>query len=235
MREVTSIHERISSLVEVLANGNISLFAKKLDVSEGNIRGYIKGVMPKHNFLESIVRNYEVSPAWLLTGKGEMLLSNGDHTPPINLTPHTPQWGEKLHDMQLIPLYDITASAGFHELFEGGKSNILHNISIPNLSRVDGAISITGDSMYPLLKSGDIVIFKHINDIQHIHYGDIYILSYHYNDDEYIVTKYINKSDQEGCIRLVSYNQHYAPIDIPMSCIRALAIVKASIRYNTMG
>jgi hypothetical protein len=41
--------------------------------NEGNIRGYIKGVIPKQDVLERIVRNIEVNPEWLLTGEGNMI------------------------------------------------------------------------------------------------------------------------------------------------------------------
>ena len=49
-----TIHERISTLVDVFGDGKNTIFASKLDVSEGNIRGYIKGVMPKQDVLEKI-------------------------------------------------------------------------------------------------------------------------------------------------------------------------------------
>jgi hypothetical protein len=44
----------------------------------------------------------------------------------------------------------------------------------------------------------------------------------------------IHKSERENCVKLVSHNQHHEPKDIPISMIRALALVKASVRYNTI-
>ena len=44
-----TIHERIGEIVARLGNGKNTLIASKLGVSEGNIRGYIKGVMPKQD------------------------------------------------------------------------------------------------------------------------------------------------------------------------------------------
>ena len=67
-----TIHDRISRIVRQYAHGKNTEMAQKLGVSEGNIRGYIKGVLPKADFLEKIVTNYEVSAYWLLTGEGEM-------------------------------------------------------------------------------------------------------------------------------------------------------------------
>ncbi len=68
----TTIHERISEIVLQLGGGKNTAIASKLGVSEGNIRGYIKGVMPKQDVLEKIVINLDVNPEWLLTGRGEM-------------------------------------------------------------------------------------------------------------------------------------------------------------------
>ncbi|MDL2230724.1 S24 family peptidase [Alistipes sp. OttesenSCG-928-L06] len=62
----------------------------------------------------------------------------------------------------------------------------------------------------------------------------MHLVSYESEGEEYVVVKYIQKSDRENCIRLVSYNQHHSPQDIPITKIRAIALVKASVRYNTM-
>ncbi|MBR6662552.1 MAG: S24 family peptidase, partial [Alistipes sp.] len=107
-------------------------------------------------------------------------------------------------------------------------------IHIPNLPKCDGAIYIVGDSMYPLLKSGDIVLYKQLQDINSIFWGDMYLLSIDLDGEEYITVKYIQKSEREGYVKLVSQNPHHADKDIEMSRIRAIALVKASIRMNSI-
>lgn len=81
-----TIHERINCIVRHYARGKNTVLAAELGVSEGNIRGYIKGVVPKADFLEKIVRHYDVSAYWLLTGDGEMLRTSQPPTPapPVN-------------------------------------------------------------------------------------------------------------------------------------------------------
>ena len=37
-------------------------------------------------------------------------------------------------------------------------------IKIPRIPKFDGAVTVTGESMYPLIKSGDYVLFKIITD-----------------------------------------------------------------------
>lgn len=69
---IGTIHERIERLVKEFGGGKNTVFADKIGVSEGNIRGYIKGIMPKYDVLEKIVTSLDVNPDWLLTGRGNM-------------------------------------------------------------------------------------------------------------------------------------------------------------------
>ena len=74
MADNVTIHDRIRLLVEEKADGKNTVFAQNLGVSEANIRGYIKGVVPKADVLAKIVSSYDdISPSWLLTGEGDML------------------------------------------------------------------------------------------------------------------------------------------------------------------
>ena len=88
--------------------------------------------------------------------------------------------------------------------------------------------------MYQLIKSGDIVGFRIINSFSSLIYGEIYLVSFTRDGDEYLVVKYVNRSEEKDCIKLVSYNQHHGPMDLPMSCVNALALVKFSVRRYQM-
>lgn len=139
---------------------------------------------------------------------------------------------------QKIPLYDIEAVAGLVPLFQDTKEHKpIDEISIPRLPKCDGAVYVTGDSMYPLLKSGDIIMYKQIHDIGNdIFWGEMYLLSVETDDEEYITVKYIQKSEKgESYIKLVSQNKHHQDRDIKRSRIKALALVKASVRINSMS
>ena len=88
--------------------------------------------------------------------------------------------------------------------------------------------------MYPLLKSGDIVLYKQLHDLEDIFWGDMYLLSIDMDGEEYVTVKYVQRSEREGYVRLVSQNPHHADKDVEMRRIRAIALVKASIRMNSM-
>lgn len=166
---------------------------------------------------------------WLITGKGEMLKPNTD----IQVLDH-PKLKEKTFDDQSVPLYDISAAANLKTLLVDKSQNIIGKISIPDMPKCDGAVYVRGDSMYPLLKSGDIIVYKEVCNFDYVVYGEMYLVSFDLDGDEYLSVKYVNRSDKEGCISLVSYNSHHHAMDVPIACIYAMAIVKASVRLNTM-
>jgi hypothetical protein len=78
--------------------------------------------------------------------------------------------------------------------------------------------------MYPLLKSGDIVMYKQVHDILGgIFWGEMYILSLKVDDEDLTLVKYIQKSELGAdYIKLVSQNQHHAPKDVLLNSVRAL-------------
>ena len=181
-----------------------------------------------------ILHHYpEINSEWLLTGNGAMLKENNDTIIIMNNDRKTI---DSVQVSQEIPLYDLEAVAGLRELFSSGKpQRVLDTIKIPNLPKCDGAISVTGDSMYPLLKSGDIILYKE-TEFENIFFGEMYLLSVKLNDwEEYITVKYVQKSEKgREFVKLVSQNSHHQPKDIHISKISALALIKASIRINTM-
>ncbi len=175
-----------------------------------------------------LVQDLNVNPDWLDNGTGNMFNAEPDFTA-FRLR------SDNSLPMQSVPLYSIEGTAGLVPLFSDSAANKPVNyIHIPNLPKCDGAIYIVGDSMYPLLKSGDIVLYKQLQDIGSIFWGDMYLLSIDLDGEEYITVKYIQKSEREGYVKLVSQNPHHADKDIEMSRIRAIALVKASIRMNSI-
>lgn len=143
---------------------------------------------------------------------------------------------EKTLKSQVIPVYNMQAAAGLASLFNDSNSYTpVDYISLPRMGKVDGGLYAFGDSMYPLIKSGDIVVYRQIHNIhQNIFPGEMYILSFDIEGEEYIVIKYINQSELPDHIKLVSQNQYHAPKDIPLSSISAIAQIKASVRFNIM-
>jgi phage repressor protein C with HTH and peptisase S24 domain len=184
-----------------------------------------------HRNRQTLVEKLNINPIWLDSGEGEMTLSTTHQYVPL----HHGRTDFNL-DLQRIPLYNIEGTAGLVPLFLNQQSvTPMDYIQIPNLPRCDGAIYVTGDSMYPLLKSGDIVLYKQLHDIaNNIFWGEMYLISIDLDGEEYITVKYIQKSEVPEHVKLVSQNQHHADKDVHIDRIKALALVKACVRMNAI-
>lgn len=178
--------------------------------------------------LNIMVQEFNVNAEWVETGVGEMF------TAEPNMRKFALRTDSSIA-LQSVPLYTIKGTAGLVPLFSNkDEMKPVDYIHVPNIPKCDGAIYIVGDSMYPLLKSGDIVLYKQISDVTDIFWGDMYLLSIDLDGEEYVMVKYIQKSDDPTKIKLVSQNPHHDDKEIEISRIRALALVKASIRMNSM-
>ena len=176
-----------------------------------------------------LVQELNANPEWLERGVGEMFNAEPSLSSSFRLR------GEGELPLQSVPLYSIEGTAGLVPLFEQSEAHTpINYIHIPNLPKCDGAIYVAGDSMYPLLKSGDIVLYKQLHDIEDIFWGNMYLLSIDIDGEEYVTIKYIQRAERDGYIKLVSENQHHAEKEVALSRIRAIALVKASVRMNTM-
>ena len=231
---MSSINKKIDDIANEHYAGNNSAFAKVMGTSEANIRNYRKETMPKLEFVVKLREIFEISFDYLLS----------DYVDPAKSKVGEPSTIYKLKTDrsikdQRVPLYDIEATAGMVELFrnKNGKTKPVDFISIPNLPKCDGAIYVTGDSMYPLLKSGDIVMYKELNNsIDNIFFGEMYLLSINLDDEEFVTVKWIHKSDRgDDFIKIVSQNSHHQAKDVHLKNIKALALIKASIRINSMS
>ncbi|MFV0565634.1 MAG: S24 family peptidase [Flavobacteriaceae bacterium] len=147
---------------------------------------------------------------------------------------HVSKSAEYKIETQEIPLYDIEVTAGVVSLFKDPQSTKpIDTIRIPNMPKCDGAMTVTGDSMYPLVKSGDIVFYKTISDIpESVFYGNMYIVSLNIEGDELVMLKYIQKGKDNNHLLLVSENRHHADKEIHIKYINGIALVKGNVRFN---
>lgn len=228
-----SLIERIKQVIDY-KDISVSAFEQKIGASDGMIRRAIKNNTDiQSKWLTVMSDNFhDIDIEWLVTGKGEMLREDKKYTP----TTFKLKTDYNVEN-QFIPLYEIDAAAGLITLFDNQVTqNPVGEISIPNAPKCDGALYVRGDSMYPILKSGDIVAYKTIYDPNNIFWGEMYLIDIDVEGEQYLTIKYIQRSDKgDDYVYLVSHNGNHQPVHILKSNIRALALVKASIRYNSMG
>ncbi len=228
-QKISPIKQRILQYVESLGISKREFYTK-IGVSRGTLEsktGITEDVLAKF-----IATYPNISIEWLLTGDGK---PEKEQKSLITVKQEFPLRTDRKLEIQDIPLYDMNATAGIIGIFNEDNVQPEDYLRIPNLPRVDGAIYVMGESMSPLLKSGDIIIYKKLElSLDSILWGQIYLLSFAAGGDSFTVVKYIQKSDLPGYIRLVSQNERFQPKDIPLASIQALAIVKASITFHTI-
>ena len=231
-----SINERIRDIIEykkMTANS----FAAKINISPQRLGKYLKDRDPDYDTLKRIIETFvDINPEWLLTGNGEMSRQSEIQLAGIELANKFSLKSDNDIEMQRIPLYDIEATAGIVSLFTDTFSQEPESyLSIPDIPPCDGAIRVVGNSMDPIIRGGDIVLFKKIHNMDWgVAWGEMHIISFGIDGDEYIMVKYLKKGRNDKTVILASENPAYDPMEIPIASIRALAIVKASVRYNTM-
>lgn len=177
-----------------------------------------------------LISKYNVNPDWITSGDGDMY-----NCPPEDFV-HVSRRSDSAVPLQRVPLYDVSATAGFVSIFTDPSSQIPEDyISIPGLPKCDGAVHVSGDSMYPILSNGDIILYRQTRDVSQIMWGEMYLVVMDLDGDEYAAVKYLRRSTRAGYAVLASHNPLYADREVPLSRIRAVALVKASISMRSIG
>lgn len=216
-------------IIQFITHKNIS---KSIFLSDTNIkRGFLDkdklGASVSDTLLAKIIATYpEVSLEWLITGNGNMInkAKNTGHTHKDNSADDKP-----------IPLYTLDKITNVKHPGIGPWRDS-EWVSIPHMPPCDAALYIQADTMYPILKSGDIVLYKRITDLESLYWGEMYVIEIERPDDEdYLTLKYIFKSEMgENYVSLHSYNPIYPPQDVLKERIKRIGFVKACIRYNSL-
>lgn len=245
-------NQRVQELIDLFCDGNRSQFSKEINVSQPRINRLFnldnrsdKYPVVTLDILQAIVERWnDVNFNWLAIGELPQLKSQNknmfmsDDSVVAESAKIYRKTKDKLYESQKVPVYNLDATMGLVPMINDNgvdEDKIIDFISIPNLPSCDGATSATGDSMYPLLKAGDLIAYKRIAlDPNSIFYGEIYLLSIKIDETStYKTIKFVQKSELgPEYLRLVSQNQHHPPMDIELKQIAAIALVRASIRIH---
>ncbi|KRD11712.1 peptidase S24 [Flavobacterium sp. Root901] len=215
----------------------VSVLEREVGMSNGSFASQLKnnktiGI----DKLENILKKYtDINLEWLLTGQGSMLKMNTLTEKDISYKQIENYNRNKTSESLDIPLYDISTTEGIQDLFGENKSQKpVDFISISKISDYDGALFVVGDSMYPLLSSRDIVVYKIVhNPENNIIWGEMYLIYVNNDGNEFFFTRFLIQSKRKSYVQLVPHNTHYQIIEFPISSIKALALVKASVRITT--
>lgn len=224
MKNISSIKTRILEYIDYRGITKYEFYKKS---------GITRSVLDKDsgisetNIIKFMAYDPRIRLEWLIKGEGDMFEDDAVLNDPASSykRPVAPR----------VPVYKLEDTGGLATLFEDQPKPVSH-ISIPNLSRCDGAVYITGDGMYPYLKSGDIILYKEVqNTPENLIWGELYLMSIDLEGEEYVMVRWLQKSDKgQEYVKLVSKNTDRGDKIIKTDRIKALAMVKASIHFNTM-
>ena len=169
-----NINERFEAIIKELYANNQSSFAKAIGVNPtviANVIGARRG-KPSFDVMERICANANISPEWLLTGRGEMLKSSTSETVMPDLQPEPTLTNDPTEG---TPYFDVDFIGGFSEIFNDQTATPACRIIAPGFEKASVWCNVTGHSMEPKICHGDIIALRRcsIDDIQ---YGEIYAI-----------------------------------------------------------
>lgn len=194
----STTNQRLKRIIDK-SNLSVNAFAKRVDVPQTTLSNMIKrGTEPSTKTLNAVLSAFpEVNPDWLLTGSGEMYLSNKLST-------------TENKDARLVPLLPVAAQGGtLNDFVVSVKASECEKIISP-IRGVDYAMSISGDSMSPEYPSGAHILIKKINEKAFIDWGRVYVL----DTCNGTVIKQLFPSDKPDTVLCKSVNPNYPPFEV---------------------
>ena len=202
-------------------------FAQKIDVDASNLSKYLNGRLPVSDALiNRIVVNLGVSKEWLEQGTDLPFakLPNVPATTTLSAAQLAPS-------VQGTPVYDIDVTAGTMpraRMFTDDQ--IVGSINLPDvMSQNCRVVRVSGDSMSPVIRSGDYIAVRELTNFQQIFWGQIYVVLL----DDYRLVKYIRRHDNPAMVILRSENRNYDDMEIRRADIRELMFVQHIIHLDT--
>lgn len=194
-------------------------FEEQLGISIGYMSS--KATTITSDVIEKVTSAYpNLSLDWLITGEGSMLKSEASAKKtsyPIN--------------KNVIKYYPaVNGSMGGVQFLDDPEESYV-DIILPGFSECKYAINAYGDSMHPVIKSGQVVILMEWTE-SFIDWGRIYLVV---TKSGYRIIKYLKPSDNADAIRCESENKELNPaFDINREDIHKLFLVKGWVCRDTI-
>lgn len=174
--------------------------------------------------IEKILQHYtDLSPEWLMTGRGEMLREGRDEQKTI------PAAHQTSNPKEGIPLIPLNAMAGALTSSQTILEYDCERYVVPAFKGADFLIPVKGSSMYPKYSSGDIVACQRVPmGNLFFQWNKVYVI----DTDQGPLIKRIKPGHDKDHVLIVSDNEKYDPFELPCSSIYAVALVIGVIRLE---
>lgn len=160
----------------------------------------------------------DISESWLMFGEGEMLI--GENKIEKHISNNTGLG---------VPYYDIDISASLTESFSDVKEAPEFYVDFRPFNDCTVYLPVFGDSMYPLISSGEIVALKKVDNPEYIQYGEPHLIITNSESNNMRTLKIIRKHQNDEMIILKPVNPLFDEMTIPRKSILSLYIVKGKI------
>lgn len=209
----TSVKERLLDYIN-----SKKLSVREFERSSNLSNGYLKSLRhaPKEDKLSTILSAFpDLNRDWLLTGKGEMLADRASSP------------AKEMEGIRYFP--DVWGSLGDRLLGNADEraAEIWH---MPAYSDCQYAINAYGDSMSPLIKSGDVVLLSEWNE-NYIEWGLVYLVI---TRAGHRTIKRLYADGEDGVICRSENREKNPDFSIQKSEILKLYLVKGRLSRDTL-
>lgn len=220
------IGERLQTLYDKLLEkgvvANKKDFSDVLGIDYGSLSKYIsnKVNLSINNLNYSNYKKIGINIDWLLTGEGEMFITDAAESAPLQIIP---QEGEEAAG---IPFYDIDVMAHIAESLDLKEETPAGVLSIPGFTDCVACFPVYGSSMEPKISSGDVIAVSQAVTCDQILWGEIYLVI----TDAWRVVKTVHPGKTEEYIILRSINPAYSgDTNVSKSDLKALYLVRGVV------
>jgi len=128
-----------------------------------------------------------------------------------------------------VPVYDVPIDASFIERYRDERYEPLYFVDIPKLRNCNFGAIVSGNSMYPVMKSGTIAICRIVEDLNYFDPGEMYFLS---TTNGFETVKYVQPGEHPDELLLIPHNEKIKPTTIKKDMVIKMCIVEAWINFR---
>ena len=179
-----------------------------------------KSKNPNSDFVLKLIEAFNLNSNWLLTGEGEMFITDVAEASPLQIIPAE---GEEIAG---IPFYDIDVMAHIAESLDLKEETPAGVLSIPGFKDCIACFPVYGSSMEPKISNGDVIAVSQAVTCDQILWGEIYLVI----TNAWRVVKTVHPGKTEEYIILRSINPAYAgDTNVKKEDLRALYLVRGVV------
>lgn len=213
----SSMIERVKYLIDEsgLTQGQ---FAKRIETDASNLSKHLTGRLPISDALiNRIAINLGVSRSWLKDGIDLPYAKPTVVQPEITIDDNAIR--PTAHG---TPVYDIDVTAGpLTRSVMFADEHIIGRIDMPSIPADCQIVSVSGDSMDPVIHNGDLIAVRGLSNMKNLFWGQIYMLLL----PDYRLVKYVRRHPDPAMLILHSENHNYDDMEVDRTDVLDIMLV----------